>query len=284
MLALASYASGDCMEVIAHRGASGYLPEHTLAAYALGYGQGAHWIEPDLVLTGDGVPIALHDVTLNRTTNVAEVFAGRARSDGLFYVADFTWAEIRQLEVVESRPGRYPHSGFGVPSFEQVLQLVTGLNHTTSKSVGIYPELKRPDLQPGLAAATLEALAKYNVPVLIQSFDPQALAALETRHPRIQLLGAPVDEEELGRIATYAAGIGLHKLVLREHLDLVGKVRRLGLAVHVYTLRADDVAPDFATFADEVRAVLGIGVDAVFTDHPDQVLAQLACDSALGDP
>ena len=73
-------AQADCVEVIAHRGASGYAPEHTLAAYALAYGQGAPWIEPDLVLSADGVPIALHDLTLDRTTNVAELFAGRARA------------------------------------------------------------------------------------------------------------------------------------------------------------------------------------------------------------
>ena len=91
-------AQADCVEVIAHRGASGYAPEHTLAAYALAYGQGAPWIEPDLVLSADGVPIALHDLTLDRTTNVAEVFAGRARMDGLHYASDFTTAELHTVD------------------------------------------------------------------------------------------------------------------------------------------------------------------------------------------
>ncbi|WP_416374910.1 glycerophosphodiester phosphodiesterase family protein, partial [Methanothrix soehngenii] len=87
--------------VIAHRGASGYLPEHTLEAYALAYGMGADYVEPDLVLTKDGVFICLHDIHLESTTNVEEVFPDRAREDGRWYAADFTLSEIKQLKVHE---------------------------------------------------------------------------------------------------------------------------------------------------------------------------------------
>ena len=128
-----------CMEVIAHRGASGYLPEHTLPAYALGYGHGAHWIEPDVVLTADDVPIALHDYTLGRTTDVETRFPDRHRDDGLYYAADFTYAEIARLRVVEPRPNRYPHRTFRVPTLDDVLALVHGLNRTTGAAWACFP-------------------------------------------------------------------------------------------------------------------------------------------------
>ena len=272
----APLVGADCVDVIAHRGASGYLPEHTLPAYALGYGHGAHWIEPDLVLTADGVPIALHDVTLDRTTNVADVFPDRARADGQFHAADFQWAEIRRLMTRDAPPRRFPDMAFAIPSFEQVVQLVAGLNRTTGRRVGIYPELKRPDLQPGLTAAVLDVLAAYDLPVLVQSFDATALAALETDYPRIQLLGKPVSGAELERIGDYAAGVGVHKALLLKDSSLVERAHGLGLAVHAFTLRADAVGPGFPSFEAEIRALAGMGLDAVFTDHPDQVLALTA--------
>ena len=280
---MAQTAQAACVEVIAHRGASGYLPEHTLPAYALGYGQGAHWIEPDVVLTADGVPIALHDLTLNRTTNVAEAFPGRAREDCLHHAADFTYAEIQQLLVVESTPGRFPHKTFRVPRLAEVLDLVEGLNRTTGRRVGIYPELKDPALQPELADALLQTLAPYDLPVLIQSFDAKALAALETEHPKVQLIdwNEAVTESLLDRIASYAVGIGAPKELLLKAPNIVKQAHDRNLAVHVYTLRADRLGEGFESFADEVRALLDIGVDALFTDHPDQALALIGTDERL---
>ena len=87
--------------VIAHRGASGYLPEHTLAAKALAHGMGANFIEQDVVLSKDGTAIVLHDIHLDSTTDVAQRFPGRARADGRFYAIDFDIQEIRQLRVHE---------------------------------------------------------------------------------------------------------------------------------------------------------------------------------------
>ncbi len=278
-----------CVEVIAHRGASGYLPEHTLPAYALAYGQGAHWIEPDVVLTADGVPIALHDLTLNRTTDVAELFPDRRRDDGLHYAADFTYAEIQRLLVAESIPRRFPHRTFRVPRLADVLALVEGLNRTTGRRVGVYPELKDPALQPRLADALLQTLAGYDLPVLIQSFDAGALAALETEHPKVQLIGGDeaVAEPSLDAIAAYALGIGAPKALLLNAPEIVEQAHDRNLRVHVYTLRADWLGEGFKSFADELAALVEVGVDALFTDHPDQALALLAAGQescpAVGD-
>ncbi len=277
-------ATAACPEVIAHRGASGYLPEHTLPSYALAYGQGAHWIEPDVVLTADGVAIALHDVTLDRTTDVAAVFADRARDDGQHYAADFSYAEIQRLRVIEPLRGRFPRAArgaaealvFQVPRFEALLDLVDGLNRATGRRVGVYPELKRPDLQPALGASVLKILAGYDLPVRIQSFDATALAALATDHPRVQLFRkTPLDGAALDAAAGYAAAIGVSKELLRRQPALVNDAHRRNLAVHAYTLRADRLGDGFTSFADEVAAIVRLGVDAVFTDHPDQVLAIL---------
>ena len=278
--------STACLEVIAHRGASGYLPEHTLPAYALGYGQGAGWIEPDVVLTADGVAIALHDVTLDRTTDVAEHYPDRARADGQFYAADFTFAELERLRVVESRPDRFPHETFRVPRLTEVLDLVDGLNRTTGRRAGVYPELKSPETQPGLGDAVLEALAGYDLPVLIQSFDATALAALVTDLPRVQLIASPAQLEPAGldEIAGYAVAIGVPTILIYRDPAIVEQAHERELAVHAYTLRADQLAPGFDSLAAEVEALIAAGVDAVFTDHPDQVLALAAALGAACSP
>ncbi len=112
-------------DVIAHRGASGYLPEHTLAAYAMAHAQGADLIEPDLVLTRDGVLVARHEARIDETTDVAERFPDRRAEDGHFYAADFTWAELATLRTVEYRDGRFPAEArlFPVPRLEDVIAL-----------------------------------------------------------------------------------------------------------------------------------------------------------------
>ena len=275
-----------CLEVIAHRGASGYLPEHTLPAYALGHGQGAGWIEPDVVLTADGIPIALHDVTLDRTTDVAERYPDRAREDGRYYAADFTFPELERLRVVESRPGRFPHAVFRVPRLTDVLDLVDGLNRTTGREAGVYPELKSPDVQPGLGDAVLAALSRYDLPVRLQSFDAGALAALVTDLPRVQLIASPAQLEPAGldEIATYAVGIGVPTILIYRDPALVERAHERDLAVHAYTLRADQLAPGFDSLAAEVEALIEARVDAVFTDHPDRVLALAAAQDAACAP
>jgi glycerophosphoryl diester phosphodiesterase len=162
--------------IIAHRGASGYLPEHTLAAKALAYGQGADYLEQDVVLSKDGVPVVFHDPHIDTTTDVAKKFPGRQRADGRFYALDLTIAELKQLNASERFnpktgkavfPRRFPVGvgSFQVVTLEEEIQFIQNLNRTTGRNVGIYPELKAPawHRQEGhdLAAAVLPILRKY---------------------------------------------------------------------------------------------------------------------------
>ena len=143
--------------VIAHRGASGYLPEHTLPAKAMAYAQGADYLEQDLVMTKDDHLVVLHDHYLDRVTDVADRFPDRARKDGRYYAIDFTLDEIKSLKFtegfdiengkkVQTYPGRFPmgKSDFRVHTFEEEIEFVQGLNHSTGKNIGIYPEIKAP--------------------------------------------------------------------------------------------------------------------------------------------
>ena len=233
--------------VIAHRGASGYLPEHTLEAYALAIEQGAHYIEADLVITADGVLIARHENNLADTTDVAEKFPGRRRIrmvdgqqvDGWFS-EDFTLEEIKTLRATERLPFRDQSSNgkFQVPSFDEVIQLVLGRSRELGRRIGIYPETKHssyfaalglPLEEPLVAALERHDLDRADAPVFIQSFEVSNLRKLDglTDAPLIQLLSAPAlapfDQESAGtgltygdmitdagllEIATYADGIG----------------------------------------------------------------------------
>ena len=234
--------------VIAHRGASGYLPEHTLAAKAMAHAMGADFIEQDVVLSRDGVAIVLHDIYLDSTTNVAQCFPNRARTDGRFYALDFDLQEIRQLRVHErthldiDRNGlavfteRFPEQPtlFHVPTLAEEIVMVAGLDRSRGQSTGLYIELKSPNWhrQEGhdLSGAILQVLDEtgyWNRPeqVFLQCFDDQTLCQL--RHdlkaplPMIQLIGdnswgedSAVDydylrtPEGLSYVASYAQGIG----------------------------------------------------------------------------
>ncbi len=162
--------------IIAHRGASGYLPEHTLAAKALAYGQGADFLEQDVVLSRDGVPVIFHDTHIDTTTDVAKKFPGRQRADGRFYALDFSVAELKQLNVTErfnpktgkaAFPKRFPVGvgSFQVVTLEEEIQFIQALNRSTGRNVGLYPELKAPawHRQEGrdLSATVLPLLRKY---------------------------------------------------------------------------------------------------------------------------
>jgi glycerophosphoryl diester phosphodiesterase len=277
--------------VIAHRGASGYLPEHTLAAYALGHAQGADYVEPDLVRTRDGAFICLHDVHLDATTDVAAVFPDRARADGRWYAADFTLEEVRRLRVHERLEHRFPRGAarFAVPTFEEMIELIAGLNATTGRSAGIYPELKSPRWHREQALAMeepfLEILRRHGVgapelPVFVQAFEPEPLVELRrlgSRLPQIFLIDDSetdpprLDDAALERIAAYASGIGPAKTLIERDPGLVERAHRHRLAVHPYTFRADDVPEHYASFEDELAAFFGrFGVDGLFTDFPDR--------------
>ena len=176
--------------IIAHRGASGYLPEHTLPAKAMAYAMGADYLEQDVVATRDGQLLVLHDIHLDRVTDVAERFPDRARGDGRFYVRDFDLDEIRTLQVTERLdgaglpvyPGRFPpRSGrFRVNTLAEELELVAGLNHATGRKTGVYPEIKRPAWHQAdgfdITPAVLDELARHGYEtaedaIFLQCFD-----------------------------------------------------------------------------------------------------------------
>jgi glycerophosphoryl diester phosphodiesterase len=297
-LAAEPAAAAAPKRVIAHRGASGYLPEHTLAAYALAHGQGAHFIEPDLVMTRDAVLVARHDLTLEATTDAAEVFPGRARADGRWYAADLDLAEVGRLRARDPRSGGFRAAGGGyrVPSFDEVLELLAELNARTGCRVGVYPELKEPAIHARaglpLEEALLASLERFgyrgrDARVRIQSFDPRSLRRLRfelgSELPLVQLVAADPSQDALvgpaglDEVARYADGIGVDKRRLAAAgRELVAAAHARGLFVDAWTFRRDEVAPAHASFEAELRALaFGQGVDGVFADEPDAALDAL---------
>jgi len=288
----AGTAAGGDKIVISHRGASGYLPEHTLEAYAMAYGMGADYVEPDLVLTKDRRFICLHDIHLESTTDVEERFPERARADGRWYAADFTLSEIKQLNAQERTAARFPlgQSRFEVPTFEEMIELVQGLNKTTGRDVGVYPELKEPSwhAKEGLPMeeAFLETVTRYGYAgpqarIFVQCFEAPALKhlryELRCALPMIQLISGDKDQEGmltekgLDDIAAYANGIGPDKKCVEADAALVQRAHARGLAVHPYTLRRDMRAPKYKSFEEELRQFYVVyDVDGVFTDFPDE--------------
>lgn len=243
-LALESAGVVADTRIIAHRGASAYLPEHSREAYLLAYGMGADFLEPDLVLTADGVLVSMHDATLEATTDAAERYPDRARADGRWYAFDFTLAELRRLnlrERVEPDTGqaRYPErwpagrGRFQLVSFDELIELTIELNRMTGRTVGLYPELKFPSLhaEQGLdiSAVLVETLGRHglpraDLPLFIQCFEPGPLESLRAefgdRFRLIQLIGendwamnaidydAMRSVDGLQAISAYADGIG----------------------------------------------------------------------------
>jgi len=277
----------DATDIIAHRGASGYLPEHTLEAYTAAYFMGSDYIEQDLVMTKDGVPICLHDIFLEPTTDVEELFSGRRREDGHWYAIDFTLEEVKKLRVhertVNGRPafqGRFPCgiSKFEVPTFEEAIELVQGLNSSAHRDVGIYPELKRPEWhrKNGLPMEekVLEILKKHGYAgkeskVYVQCFEDDALQRIRAMSglKLVRLMGLEVgivNEMKIQSIAGYADVIGVQKELLVLRPEIVSLAHKHGLKVHVWTFRYES--------DEEMRGFVDrYGVDGIFTDFPDRV-------------
>jgi len=283
--------------VIAHRGAPGYLPEHTNAAYAMAYAMGADYIEQDLVMSKDGVLLCLHDRELDDVTNVAEVFPDRAREDGKFYAADFTLDEIKSLRVTERWGSRFPQGKghFVVITLAESIELVQGLNEVMGRDIGIYPELKfvawHAEQGFDMETELLRVLAEYgyegpDANVFVQCFEHEPLRRMRnelgSELPQVQLMAdrqqfrQMITEAGLDDIATYANGIGPAKGMILRDPSLVTRAQERGLKVHPYTVRADDVPGAFDDHADEVKKLfVELGIDGIFTDQPDQTLAVL---------
>ena len=187
-------------QVVAHRGASGYLPEHTLEAKAMGYGLGSDYLEQDVVMTKDGQLVVLHDLLLDTTTNVAEVFPDRARDDGRYYVTDFTLDELRTLRLTErfdhetKKPvfsGRFPDSpiSYRIHTLEEEFYQLVGLNKSTGRNVKASVEVKEQQwfMDQGYdpLKATIEVMDKFgfNDPksgVILQTFDYDSVVRART--------------------------------------------------------------------------------------------------------
>lgn len=200
--ALGAYAQQSDKLVIAHRGASGYLPEHTLESKALAFGQQADYLEQDLAMTKDNRLIVIHDHFLDGLTDVAKKFPERKRADGRYYVVDFTLDEIKTLEMTENfevkdgkqaqvYPNRFPmwQSHFTIHTLEEELEFIQGLEKSTGKKIGIYPEIKAPWLHhkegKDIALETLKVLKKYGYdsktsPIYLQTFDFNELKRIKT--------------------------------------------------------------------------------------------------------
>jgi glycerophosphoryl diester phosphodiesterase len=211
--------------VIGHRGASGYLPEHTLEAYALAIELGADYIEPDLVATKDGHLIARHEPNITSTTNVSALpqFADRKRSmvvDGVteqgWFASDFTLAEIKTLRAVQAAGEREQsfNGRYKIPTLDEVIELAKRKSAEERRTIGVYPETKHPTYHQELGLALEDRLLHVlqrngwnhrSAPVFIQSFEQANLKYLrnKTSVRLVQLIDAD-DVAPDGRI-TYAA-------------------------------------------------------------------------------
>jgi glycerophosphoryl diester phosphodiesterase len=281
--------------LVAHRGASAYAPEHTLEAYRLAIEQGADYVEQDLQVTKDGALVCLHDLTLERTTNVEELFPDRFRKDASedqaaggnrvkhWYVADFTLAEIKRLDAGVWFNEKF--RGAKVPTWQEAIDLIRG-------KAGLFPETKAPEVygkrgldMEKLAIETLrkngldQPNADPKTPVIIQSFSPESLRKmrfdLKTKLPLVLLLtGGPQNQwlsiEGMKRVKEFADGIGPAKgLIDREPL-IVKWAHDAGLTVTPFTFRSGTTGR-FKGVREEMEHFLyQLGVDSVFTDNPDQ--------------
>lgn len=272
-------------QLVAHRGASAYAPEHTLEAYRLAIEQKADFVEQDLAVTKDGVLVCIHDAALERTTDVEAVFPDRSVEALLngkpirrWMVADFTLAELKRLDAGSWFDKKF--AGARIPTFQEAIDAVRG-------KAGMYPELKDPALyrKRGFSPEQLlaDALRKNRLlddpktPVIIQSFDEatvKSLIAIVPDVPRVWLVEAHwqdrVDSEaKIRAIAKWATGLGPNKRLIADRPDIVRWSHAAGLTVTPWTFRASTTT--FPSVREEMSTFLyEYGVDAVFTDNPDQ--------------
>lgn len=270
--------------VIAHRGASGYLPEHTLAAYELAVRMGADCIEPDLQLTRDGQLVAMHDATLERTTDATTRFAAR---NGGWRVADFSLEEIRTLAMrpqggtALNVPGFKPSAAhpLRVPTLEEIILLARRLEAEGARAIGLYPEAKQPG--PRLASHLLNVLSAAGYvgsdKVFIQSFDADTVRNLRRRQHalgldyRLVLLSGSANRllgMGLSHVAGFASGVGVNIRGEGMSRSFIEMAHAAGLTVHGYTF--NEARP--ASALPEYRKFMGWGMDGVVSNYPDLAL------------
>jgi glycerophosphoryl diester phosphodiesterase len=258
---------------IGHRGASGYAPEHTIPAYDLALEQGADYIEIDLQMTKDGVLVALHDDTLDRTADAPEGVPERYCSGP---VIKRTLEQIKQCDVGSWFGPEY--AGEQIPTLEEIFQRY-------GTSVNYYIETKNPEAAPGMEAELLRLMDKYhltepaedNWQVLIQSFSAESLMTIHEMNedlPLIQLFSSTETSQtirdQLNLVSTYAVGIG--PSMTDVDASLVEAAHALCLDVHPYTVNEKA----------DMRALIDLGVDGMFTNFPDRLEKLLGKRAAEG--
>jgi glycerophosphoryl diester phosphodiesterase len=274
-------------KLVAHRGASAYAPEHTVASYKLALQQQADYVEQDLAVTKDLVLICLHDESLERTTNVEELFPDRAVVDPAtgrkqWLAVDFTLAEIKQLDAGSWFDARF--AGERIPTWEEAVAVI-------GTAAGLYPELKTPALyrdrgidQTALFVESVKRLNLQSRPagsLIVQSFDPQPLKDLTRQMaslPRTFLIDNRdgqrwLNDSGLAEIATFATGIGPAKALLDGRPEIVrsAHAKKLTVTPYTFTTRSASGSGRFTSVSDEMRYYLSdLDVDALFTDNPDR--------------
>lgn len=279
--------AGQKRWLIAHRGASAYAPENTVPAFSLAADQGATFVEFDLQLTKDRQIVCLHDNSLERTTDVEDVFPDRFRSTGegaqaarRWMLEDFTLAEVRRLDAGTWFDAKF--RGTRIPTFGETIDALRGRS-------GLFIELKTPERYEGIERLILNELeakglarpgADPRTPVLLQSFTESSLrilaGTLGTKLPIHFLVSARdaapwLTPEGLAKIKTFATGISPEKTIVLNHADAMTRARQMGLLITPYTFRANAVS-GFADVSTEMAHYLQhFRVDGVITDNPDQM-------------
>ncbi|MBF7147034.1 glycerophosphodiester phosphodiesterase [Bacillus toyonensis] len=240
---------------IAHRGASAYAPEHTIAAYKLGQQLKGDYIEIDLQMTKDGHLVAMHDETVNRTTN------------GKGLVKEHTLEEMKQLNVGSFFNEKYPNlakkefENAKVPKLKEIIEMF-------GHNANYYIETKSPDEYPGMEEKLLEIIKYYQISdkVIIQSFSEESLQKIHSLHaniPLVQLLSyqksVQLNELEIEKYKTYCIGLGMNY----KYIDsaYVKKIKKHGLEVHPFTVDNEK----------DMKKLLSWGVDGMFTNYPDRL-------------
>lgn len=274
--------------LVAHRGASAYAPEHTLAAYRKAIEMGADFVEQDLAVTKDNVLICLHDASLERTTNVEDVFPTRFTTiaiDGqtrkAWVANDFTLAEIKQLDAGSWFDPKFRDER--IVTFDEAVALVKG-------KAGLFPELKTPEIYAGrdvrfeeLVAAALDKhglrgpKADPKTPVILQTFGEESarkLAQMKIGLPVVLLVGDAKTIDSAAKIKAWKGivqGFGPAKQIVLKNPEIVKWAHAEGMSVTPYTFTTRDQKTGFADVTAEMSHYLyTLGVDALFTDNPDK--------------
>ncbi|MCM3399991.1 glycerophosphodiester phosphodiesterase [Oceanobacillus profundus] len=252
IFAVPVFASNGKSEMVnvAHRGASGHAPENTMAAFEKAFEMKADFIEIDVQMTRDGRLVAIHDTTVNRTTN------------GNGFVGDYTLEEIQQLDAGSWFGEEF--AGERVPTFEEIIDEYRG-------KIGILIELKSPELYPGMEEKVAEALIERNMhkpsngKIIIQSFNHESVQLSKQLLPNIPhgvlagLTWADVTDEQLAQFATYADFFNPNMNIVTE--DLVDRVHLAGMEIYAYTVRTQEQADN----------LFELEVDGIITDFPEYV-------------